>query len=399
MANTHNQVPADIQRDIAVSSLGNPLDSLPLPTDDIPIAPAARRSSVGTAFAEAVGIDLNAIGRAEARKIMSVEHKVLGFRPPHGSLAAEAQAAAAKHPQVSGVQPPNTEKLKEAAREDAVRILAERTKNQIDGNEDPEDLRTTASSVSAPSVDLSKISEVDARKLMSHEHRALGFRPPPGSLAAEAQAAAAKHPDGAVGGVNKVSGDAKETSGGGPNENRQRRWSNESLPRRTSIEIRPRRNSNIGGKRPFVNGQTSGSSKSVTLNEELLKEAALKDAERIKATRGVNGETATEHAHFEVQDLFIKAPTSSTRSSNTPPSSRSPKASSADKNWRVSMKEGAEDTRSVTPTGVLDATNLATNATVDVERPLEPLPAMSRSETTDSVEIVGDVYDQMRRYL
>ena len=31
---------------------------------------------------------------------------------------------------------------------------------------------------------------------MSHEHRALGFRPPPGSLAAEAQSAAAKHPDG-----------------------------------------------------------------------------------------------------------------------------------------------------------------------------------------------------------
>ncbi len=112
----------------------------------------------------------------------------------------------------------------------------------------------------------------------------------------------------------------------------------------------------------------------------------------IRATRGVNGETATEHAHFEVQDLFIKAPSSSsTRTSNTPPSSRSPKASSADKNWRVSMKEGAEYTRSVTPTGVLDATNLATNATADVERS-QPLPAMSRSETTDSVEIVGDVY-------
>lgn len=31
---------------------------------------------------------------------------------------------------------------------------------------------------------------------MSHEHRALGFRPPPGSLAAEAQAAAARHPEG-----------------------------------------------------------------------------------------------------------------------------------------------------------------------------------------------------------
>jgi hypothetical protein len=54
---------------------------------------------------------------------MSVEHKVLGFRPPPGSLAAEAQAAAAKHPDVSGVQPPATEKLNEAAKVDAERIL------------------------------------------------------------------------------------------------------------------------------------------------------------------------------------------------------------------------------------------------------------------------------------
>lgn len=30
---------------------------------------------------------------------------------------------------------------------------------------------------------------------MSHEHRALGYRPPPGSLAADAQAAAARHPN------------------------------------------------------------------------------------------------------------------------------------------------------------------------------------------------------------
>ena len=36
----------------------------------------------------------------------------------------------------------------------------------------------------------------DARVLMSHEHKALGFRPPPGSLAAEAQSAAARHPEG-----------------------------------------------------------------------------------------------------------------------------------------------------------------------------------------------------------
>ena len=54
---------------------------------------------------------------------MSVEHKVLGFRPPQGSLAAEAQAAAAKHPEVKGVSPPDPEKLKEAAKIDAERIL------------------------------------------------------------------------------------------------------------------------------------------------------------------------------------------------------------------------------------------------------------------------------------
>ena len=54
---------------------------------------------------------------------MSEEHKALGFRPPHGSLAAEAQAAAAKHPEVTGVQKPTLEKLKAAARLDATRIL------------------------------------------------------------------------------------------------------------------------------------------------------------------------------------------------------------------------------------------------------------------------------------
>ena len=39
---------------------------------------------------------------------------------------------------------------------------------------------------------------------MSHEHKALGFRPPPGSVAAEAQAAAAKHPEGANTGSGSV---------------------------------------------------------------------------------------------------------------------------------------------------------------------------------------------------
>lgn len=38
---------------------------------------------------------------AEARKLFSEEHKALGYRPPRGSLASEAQAAAAKHPDSS----------------------------------------------------------------------------------------------------------------------------------------------------------------------------------------------------------------------------------------------------------------------------------------------------------
>lgn len=51
---------------------------------------------------------------------MSAEHKALGYRPPPGSLAAEAQAAAAKHPEASAGIPADT--LREAAREDAARI-------------------------------------------------------------------------------------------------------------------------------------------------------------------------------------------------------------------------------------------------------------------------------------
>ena len=34
---------------------------------------------------------------------------------------------------------------------------------------------------------------------MSEEHNSLGYRPPPGSLAAEAQAAAARHPHSSAG--------------------------------------------------------------------------------------------------------------------------------------------------------------------------------------------------------
>lgn len=51
---------------------------------------------------------------------MSEEHKILGYRPPQGSLAASAQAAAAKHPHASAGVDAAT--LAKAALEDAKKI-------------------------------------------------------------------------------------------------------------------------------------------------------------------------------------------------------------------------------------------------------------------------------------
>ncbi|TFK92887.1 hypothetical protein K466DRAFT_479648 [Polyporus arcularius HHB13444] len=121
-------------------------------------------------------IDLNSIGEAEARKLMSDEHKALGYRPPPGSLASEAQAAAAKHPDASAGVDQAT--LARAALADATKI---------------------ASGGNAGQLDLQNVGLDEARKLMSEEHRALGYRPPPGSLAATAQSEAAKHPDASTG--------------------------------------------------------------------------------------------------------------------------------------------------------------------------------------------------------
>ncbi|EMD35170.1 hypothetical protein CERSUDRAFT_97093 [Gelatoporia subvermispora B] len=120
-------------------------------------------------------VDLKNIGEAEARKLMSAEHKALGYRPPPGSLAAEAQSAAAKHPEAKAGVPEQL--LKQAAIEDAERIRNERENTNVNPD---------------------ALGEAGARKLMSEEHKALGYRPPPGSLAAEAQSAASKHPDGAA---------------------------------------------------------------------------------------------------------------------------------------------------------------------------------------------------------
>jgi len=107
---------------------------------------------------------------------MSEEHKALGFRPPPGSLAAEAQSAASKHPE--GAAHPDTHDLQRAALEDAARIK--------EGS-------------AQANIDLDSVGEAEARKLVSEEHKALGYLPPPGSLAAEAHSAAAKHPDARAG--------------------------------------------------------------------------------------------------------------------------------------------------------------------------------------------------------
>ncbi|KAK0446516.1 uncharacterized protein EV420DRAFT_1569716 [Desarmillaria tabescens] len=135
-----------------------------------------------TRIAAECSLDLGALGKNEARKIMSLQHKALGYRPPPGSLASEAQVAASKHPDGISASPPDTASLREAALKDAARIESERG-------------RSVPLKVVSCGIDLDRIGLAEARKLMSEEHKALGYRPPPGSLAADAQAAAAKHPE------------------------------------------------------------------------------------------------------------------------------------------------------------------------------------------------------------
>ncbi|TBU39216.1 hypothetical protein BD309DRAFT_993908 [Dichomitus squalens] len=210
-------VAGDVLRAIDTPAVSPPRNSSPpaaSPTTSSAKKGHRRTSSAASDIAKAAGIDLDAVSMAEARKVMSEEHKILGFRPPHGSFAAEVQSVAAKHPdRKPGAGPAvDTSKLKEIAREDALRILAERKSSpgtdtavlptSSNGAKTPAhgaDAKHAAParhSPPEPGLDLDKISATDARVLMSHEHRALGFRPPPGSLAAEAQAAAARHPDG-----------------------------------------------------------------------------------------------------------------------------------------------------------------------------------------------------------
>ncbi|KAI0651351.1 hypothetical protein C8Q79DRAFT_1004649 [Trametes meyenii] len=108
-------------------------------------------------------LDLNTIGQADASKLISDEHKALGYRPPLKSLTAEVQSAV-----------------------DATYIVS--------------------GGIGRHDIDVQKIGLNEARKLMSEEHRALGYHPSPGSIAATAQAATAKHPgaDAGIGAANLV---------------------------------------------------------------------------------------------------------------------------------------------------------------------------------------------------
>jgi hypothetical protein len=61
---------------------------------------------------------------AEAKVIMSAEHKALGLRPPPDLLAAQPQAAAVKHPEAHLDVDPDV--FREIAHSNAAKITSER---------------------------------------------------------------------------------------------------------------------------------------------------------------------------------------------------------------------------------------------------------------------------------
>lgn len=74
---------------------------------------------------------------ADARKLISEEHKALGYRPPPGSLASQAQALVARHETSHAEDHGLTldeEQIREAALLDAERIKKERESTLLDLN-------------------------------------------------------------------------------------------------------------------------------------------------------------------------------------------------------------------------------------------------------------------------
>lgn len=162
------------------STLSNPVHNMS----------STRQSGISTSGAGVgVGLDLAQVNAREAAKLMSEEHKLLSFRPPPGSLAAQAQAAAARHPDAAGAVGGDVGALRRLARDDAARIQAERG--------------ATGRSVGVQAGGAGIGKEL-AAKIQSVEHKALGYRPPKNSLAAETQRAADKHPGATSGAVDSV---------------------------------------------------------------------------------------------------------------------------------------------------------------------------------------------------
>ncbi|KAI0370912.1 hypothetical protein BV20DRAFT_1112882 [Pilatotrama ljubarskyi] len=369
-----------------------------------------RTSSAASDIAKAAGIDLDAVSMAEARKVMSEEHKILGFRPPHGSFAAEVQSIAAKHPEGKpGASPPDTAKLKEIAREDALRILAERKTNT---GADKDALPPTAKPVNGsdkhvtparhsppdPSVNLNKISADAARVLMSHEHRALGFRPPPGSLAAEAQSAAARHPDGdgthldddtlreiALRDAERIKAD-RELNLHGESGINVSTLGKEAAAAVASAEARalghpPPKGSLAAEAQSAADRHPEGGTFKPDGNPvemERLKEAARREGEKLREEE----ERAKREEGKEVVEAAKEA------------------AAKAQENGA----NGAEQESSSTPTNAGTAQQQQSPPKADKAIETEPLtdappsvarklttPPLSRSETGESVEIVGDV--------
>lgn len=128
-------------------------------------------------------------GTSDARNLVTGDEgetspnkvEVVGDIPPFDTLAVVAETGGPTEPELmkDTMAPTSTvdlEVLKVAALEDANRILG-----------------------ATLSIDLDKVGVKDARIIMSEEHKSLGYRPPPDSLAAKAQRSSTKHPDSSLG--------------------------------------------------------------------------------------------------------------------------------------------------------------------------------------------------------
>ncbi|OSD03718.1 hypothetical protein PYCCODRAFT_1476670 [Trametes coccinea BRFM310] len=175
-------------------------DTEPLPPVEPQLPALGPPTPPRTTASTTASIDLDSIGEEEARKIVSEEHRALGYRPPDGSLAAQAQAAAARHPAGSLI-PPTEKALAEAAEADAVRVAGElggQPSYKMQHVSVPGNGRLQ-SAAETLGIDLRGVGKNEANLVMSEEHSELGYRPPAGSLAAEAQSAAVHHPQGEPG--------------------------------------------------------------------------------------------------------------------------------------------------------------------------------------------------------